>query len=159
MKKIFDKWKMIENSEFPILIEEEMGIEKDLIAATIHFNNTVRKNMPFVMQNCSELSDKYLMVELFGHEKGSFESTVCDKKGLFEIADGGTLFLDEVEDLGTDIQGKLLRVIENGVFCRVGGSEEKKVDVRLIAATNKNLSEMVEEGLFLKDLFCRFNIF
>ena len=156
MQKIFCKLELIENSENPVLIEGETGTGKELIAAAVHYNSIFR-DKPFIIQNCSAFSDEILSSELFGHEKGSFTGAITEKKGLFEIADGGTLFLDEIGDISMKIQGKLLRVLENGTFYRVGGTEEKRVDVRLVTATNKDLTILVKEGLFRKDLLYRIN--
>lgn len=156
MKKIFDTLELIENHESSVLIEGESGTGKELLAAAIHYNSP-RSDKMFVVQNCSAFSDTLLSSELFGHEKGSFTGAIVEKKGLFEIADGGTLFLDEIGDMDIDIQARLLRVLESGTFYRVGGTEQKQVDVRLIAATNKVLKMQVEKGLFRKDLFYRIN--
>ncbi|MCP5005080.1 MAG: AAA domain-containing protein [Planctomycetes bacterium] len=156
MEMIFNKLDLIENSESPVLILGETGTGKELIATTIHYNST-RRNKAFVIQNCSAFSDTILSSELFGHEKGSFTGAISQKKGIFEIADGGTLFLDEIGDLGIEVQGKLLRVLENGTFYRVGGTEEMEVNVRILTATNKDLSNMVEEVLFRRDLLFRIN--
>ncbi|MDR4503346.1 MAG: sigma 54-interacting transcriptional regulator [Candidatus Scalindua sp.] len=156
MEKIFDKLDLIEYSESPVLILGETGTGKELIATAVHYNS-IRKDKAFVIQNCSSFSDTILSSELFGHEKGAFTGAVTEKKGLFEMADGGTLFLDEIGDLSIDVQGKLLRVLENGTFYRVGGVKEREVDVRVITATNKDLSEMVEAGLFRRDLLFRIN--
>lgn len=156
MENVFDTLELIKNTESPVLIEGESGAGKELIAAAIHYDS-FRKNKVFIIQNCSIFSDTLLSSELFGHEKGSFTGAVLEKKGLFEIADGGTLFLDEVGDMSRDAQGGLLRVLENGTFYRVGGIEQRRVDVRIIAATNKELKKQVEKGLFRKDLFYRIN--
>lgn len=156
MKRIFNKLDLIENSESPVLILGETGTGKELIATAIHYNS-VRKDKAFIIQNCSAFSDTILSSELFGHEKGAFTGAVYEKKGIFEIADGGTLFLDEIGDLSIEVQGKLLRVLENGTFYRVGGTDEREVDVRVITATNKDLSKMIEEGLFRRDLLFRIN--
>ena len=156
MKKLFNKLDLIEDSESPVLILGETGTGKELIATAIHYNS-VRKDKAFVIQSCSSFSDTILSSELFGHEKGAFTGAVSEKKGIFEIADGGTLFLDEIGDLSIEVQGKLLRVLENGTFYRVGGTDEREVDVRLITATNKDLSKMIEEGLFRRDLLFRIN--
>ncbi len=156
MKKIFNKLDLIENTESPVLITGETGTGKELIATAIHYNS-VRKDKAFIIQNCSAFSDTILSSELFGHEKGAFTGAVSDKKGLFEIADGGTLFLDEIGDLSIEVQGKLLRALDNGTFYRVGSTVERAVDVRIITATNKDLSKMVEEGLFRRDLLFRIN--
>jgi len=156
IKNVFSKLELIENSESPVLIEGETGTGKELIASAIHYNS-VRKDKAFVIQNCSAFSDTILNSELFGHEKGSFTGAVLEKKGLFEIANGGTLFLDEIGDISLGVQGKLLRVLENGTFYRVGGTEEREINVRIITATNKDLSKMVEKNLFRKDLLYRIN--
>ena len=156
IKRVFDDLELIERSESPVLIEGESGTGKELIAAAVHYNSP-RKDKIFVIQNCSAFSDTLLNSELFGHEKGSFTGAVSEKKGLFEIADKGTLFLDEIGDMNIEIQARLLRVLEDGSFYRVGGTEQKKANVRIIAATNKGLKELVERGLFRKDLFYRIN--
>ncbi len=156
LEKVFNKLDLIENSESPVLILGETGTGKELIATSIHYNS-VRKDNAFVIQSCSVFSDTILSSELFGHAKGAFTGAVSEKKGLFEIADGGTLFLDEIGDLSIDVQGKLLRVLEYGTFYKVGGTVEKEVDVRIITATNKDLSKMVEAGLFRRDLLFRIN--
>ncbi len=156
IKRVFDTLELIERSESPVLIEGESGTGKELIAAAIHYNSP-RKDKIFVIQNCSAFSDTLLNTELFGHEKGSFTGALSEKKGLFEIADKGTLFLDEIGDMNIELQAKLLRVLEDGSFYRVGGTEQKKANVRIIAATNKELKGLVERGLFRKDLFYRIN--
>lgn len=156
IKRVFDTLELIERSESPVLIEGESGTGKELIAAAIHYNSP-RKEKTFVIQNCSAFSNTLLNSELFGHQKGSFTGALSEKKGLFEIADKGTLFLDEIGDMNIDIQAKLLRVLEDGSFYRVGGTEQKKVNVRIVAATNRELKKLVEQGLFRKDLFYRIN--
>ncbi|MGR3318346.1 MAG: sigma 54-interacting transcriptional regulator [Candidatus Anammoxibacter sp.] len=156
MKKIFDTLDLIENSGSSVLIEGESGTGKELFAAAIHYNSPRRAKM-FIIQNCSAFTETLLNSELFGHEKGAFTGAISDKNGLFEIADGGTLFLDEVGDMKLDAQARLLRVLEDGSFFKVGGTEPKRVDVRVIVATNKKLRTQVEEGLFRKDLFYRMN--
>lgn len=156
IKRVFDTLELIEQSESPVLIEGESGTGKELIAAAIHYNSP-RKDKIFVIQNCSALSNTLLNSELFGHEKGSFTGAVSEKKGLFEIADKGTLFLDEIGDMNIEIQAKLLRVLEDGSFYRVGGTEQKKSNVRIISATNKPLKELIKKGIFRKDLFYRIN--
>ncbi len=156
MRDVFRKLELIEKSTSPVLIEGETGTGKELIAAAVHYNS-ILKDDPFVVQNCSAFSDEVLCSELFGHEKGSFTGAISERKGLFEIADKGTLFLDEVGDVSLKLQGTLMRVLENGTFYRVGGTEEKRVNVRLITATNKDLTKLVAEGLFRKDLLYRIN--
>ncbi len=156
MENAFETLELIRNTESPVLLEGETGTGKELLAAAIHYDSP-RKNKMFVIQNCSTFSDNLLSSELFGHEKGSFTGAIKEKKGLFEIADEGTLFLDEVGDMSRAVQGRLLRVLENGTFYRVGGVEQKRVDVRILAATNKKLKKQVEKGLFREDLFYRIN--
>jgi two-component system, NtrC family, response regulator HupR/HoxA len=156
IKDIFDTLELIKSAENPVLLEGETGTGKELLAAAIHYNSP-RKDEAFIIQNCSAFHDTLLCSELFGHVKGSFTGAVSEKKGLFEIADGGTIFLDEIGDMKMEIQSKLLRILEDGTFYRVGGTEHKKVDVRIIAATNQELKKQVEQGLFRKDLFYRIN--
>ncbi|MGR3318424.1 MAG: sigma 54-interacting transcriptional regulator [Candidatus Anammoxibacter sp.] len=144
------------NSENPVLIDGETGTGKEFVAAAVHYNSP-RRDKIFVIQNCSAFSDILLSSDLFGHEKDSFKGAILDKKGMFEIADGGTLFLDEIGDMNIDVQTKLLRVMEDGTFYTVGGTEQKKVNVRIITVTNKELEKQVEKGLFRKDLFYRIN--
>jgi transcriptional regulator with PAS, ATPase and Fis domain len=156
MGNAFDTLELIKNTESTVLLEGETGTGKELLAAAIHYNSP-RKDKMFIIQNCSTFSDTLLSSELFGHEKGSFTGAIREKKGLFEIADEGTLFLDEVGDMSREVQGRLLRVLENGTFYRVGGVEQKRVDVRILAATNKELRKQVEKGLFREDLFYRIN--
>lgn len=156
INNIFDTLELIENSESPILLEGETGTGKELFAAAIHYNSP-RKDEVFIIENCSAFHDSLLNSELFGHEKGSFTGAVSEKKGIFEIADGGTIFLDEIGEMKMEIQSKLLRILEDGTFYRVGGTVPKKVDVRIIAATNKEVKKQVEQGMFRKDLFYRIN--
>lgn len=156
MKEIFDILELVESSESPLLIEGESGTGKELLAAAVHYNSSRRHKM-FVIQNCSAFNETLLCSELFGHEKGSFTGAISDKKGLFELADGGTLFLDEIGDMDIGVQAKLLRVLEGGTFYSVGGTVPKRVNVRMIAATNKKLKHQVDRGLFRKDLFYRIN--
>ncbi|MDE0120076.1 MAG: sigma-54 dependent transcriptional regulator [Bdellovibrionales bacterium] len=157
MQKLYNLLDKIKHSHNIILIQGENGTGKELIAKSIHFNSP-RKNQAFIIQNCSALNDNLLESELFGHVKGSFTGAYKDKKGLFELADMGTFFLDEVGDTSPSMQVKLLRVIQEGTFFPVGGIETKKVDVRIIAATNKNLKKMVAEGTFREDLYYRLNV-
>jgi transcriptional regulator with PAS, ATPase and Fis domain len=139
------------------MIQGENGTGKELIAKAIHYNSP-RKDKTFVSQNCSAFNENLLDSELFGHVKGSFTGAIKDKKGLFEIADKGTFFLDEVGDTSPSMQVKLLRVIQEGTFIPVGATETRKVDVRILAATNRNLKDMVEKGLFREDLYYRINV-
>ncbi|MCJ8277471.1 MAG: sigma 54-interacting transcriptional regulator [Bdellovibrionales bacterium] len=147
----------IKGADSTVLVQGENGTGKELIAKSIHYNS-VRSNKPFVIQNCSAFNDNLLESELFGHVKGSFTGAHKDKKGLFEIADKGTFFLDEIGDTSPQMQVKLLRVLQEGTFTPVGAVDGRKVDVRVIAATNRNLREMVEQGTFREDLFYRLNV-
>ena len=140
-----------------VLIEGGSGTGKELVAKSIHFNSP-RRDKPFIAVNCSALADNLLESELFGHDKGAFTGAVSMKKGRFELADGGTLFLDEIGELALNLQVKLLRVLEEKIFERVGGVKPIFVDIRLIAATNKTLKEEVEHGRFREDLFYRLNV-
>lgn len=144
-------------SEATILITGENGTGKEVIARAIHHNSR-RKRQHFVVQNCGALNDNLLESELFGHVKGSFTNAIRDKKGLFELADKGTLFLDEIGDTSPSMQVKLLRILQEGTFTPVGGSEQVTVDVRVLAATNKNLEQMVKDGTFREDLYYRLNV-
>ena len=157
MHQLYNMLDKIKHSQNTILIQGENGTGKELIAKSIH-QHSLRKNQAFIIQNCSALNDNLLESELFGHVKGSFTGAYKDKKGLFEMADKGSFFLDEVGDTSPAMQVKLLRVIQEGTFFPVGGTETKKVDVRIIAATNKNLKKMVEEGTFREDLYYRLNV-
>ncbi len=156
MNKVFDTVEILESSEKTVLIEGETGTGKGLLATAIHYNS-LRKDKVFIIQNCSAFKDALLNSELYGHVKGSFTGEKKKKKGLFQIADGGTLFLDEIGDMSIESQSNLLRVLENGTFYKLGGNELKSVDVRIIAATNKDLHKQIENGLFRKDLFYRIN--
>ena len=147
----------IKGADSTVLIQGENGTGKELIAKSIHYNSD-RSDKAFIIQNCSAFNDNLLESELFGHIKGSFTGAHKDKKGLFEMADKGTFFLDEIGDTSPQMQVKLLRVLQEGTFTPVGAIESKKVDVRMIAATNKNLREMVEQGTFREDLFYRINV-
>ncbi len=147
----------IKNADSTVLIQGENGTGKELIAKSIHYNS-LRKDKPFILQNCSAFNDNLLESELFGHMRGSFTGAIKDKKGLFEVADKGTFFLDEIGDTSPQMQVKLLRVIQEGTFTPVGSTEMKKVDTRIIAATNRHLREMVEKGTFREDLYYRLNV-
>jgi len=140
-----------------VLICGESGTGKELVARALHTNSR-RADKPFVAINCAAIADTLLESELFGHEKGAFTSAFAQKKGKLEVADGGTLFLDEVSELAPALQAKLLRVLQEREFERVGGTHPLKVDVRLIAATNRNLDEAIREGRFRRDLFFRLNV-
>ena len=141
-----------------ILIQGETGTGKELAARTIHTHSD-RRNAHFVDVNCAALSSSLLESELFGHQKGAFTGADQVKRGLFELADGGTIFLDEIGEMNIDLQAKLLRVLEDRSFRRVGGMEKTKIDVRVVASTNRDLAHEVEQGNFRRDLFYRLNVF
>jgi two-component system, NtrC family, response regulator HupR/HoxA len=157
MLEIFRLLEKVCNSDSTVLVNGDSGTGKELVARAIHYNGP-RKDKPFVVQNCSAFNDNLLESALFGHTKGSFTGALRDKKGLFEIADGGTFFLDEVGDMSPALQVKLLRVLQEGTFLPVGGTAVREVDVRVIAATHKDLSELVKKGEFREDLFYRINV-
>lgn len=157
MMAVFKTINRIKNSKATVLIHGETGTGKELVARAIHFNSD-RASKPYLPVNCSALSENLLASELFGHAKGAFTGAIADKMGLFEAASGGTIFLDEIGDIGTGLQQTFLRVLENGEIQPVGSFERKKIWVRIIAATNKNLEAMVEQGSFRKDLYYRLNV-
>jgi DNA-binding NtrC family response regulator len=157
MQELYTMLEKIKSSESTVLVNGENGTGKELIAKAIHYNSA-RKDMPFVTVNCSAFNENLLDSELFGHLKGSFTGANRDKKGLFEVAHRGTLFLDEIGDMSPTMQVKLLRVLQEGTLTPVGSTDQKKVDVRVLAATNKNLKEMIEEGTFREDLYYRINV-
>ncbi len=147
----------VANSEVTVLIEGESGTGKEIVARSVHAQSA-RSDRPFVSVNCAALAETLLEAELFGHVKGAFTGAVANKPGRFQLADGGTLFLDEIGDLSPKGQGDLLRVLEDGAFRMVGGSELIRVNVRVIAATNKNLQEAARAGKFREDLWYRLQI-
>lgn len=157
MQGLYALMDKIKGADSTVLIQGDNGTGKELIAKSIHYNSH-RRDKAFVIQNCSAFVDNLLESELFGHVKGSFTGALKDKKGLFEIADKGTFFLDEIGDTSPQMQVKLLRVLQEGTFMPVGATEGRKVDVRIIAATNRNLREMVEQGTFREDLYYRLNV-
>lgn len=144
-------------SDSTVLIRGESGTGKELIANLIHMNSS-RRDEPFIIVDCTALKESLLESELYGHERGAFTGAVTKKHGIFEIADGGTVFLDEIGDISPALQAKLLRVVETKSFRRLGGTERITVDVRLVAATNRNLLEMVEKSEFREDLYYRINV-
>jgi transcriptional regulator with PAS, ATPase and Fis domain len=147
----------IKGTESTVLIQGENGTGKELIAKAIHYNSP-RKEKVFIPINCAAFNDNLLESELFGHVKGSFTGAVKDRKGYFELADGGTLFMDEIGDISQAMQVKLLRVLQDGSFTPVGGGDQKKTKVRIVAATNRDLKKMVEDGSFRQDLYFRLNV-
>jgi len=157
MRRVFDQVRQVSKWNTTVLIRGESGTGKELIANAIHFNSP-RASDPFVKLNCAALPDNLLESELFGHEKGAFTGAVNQRKGRFEQADGGTIFLDEIGEISPTFQAKLLRVLQEGEFERVGGTRTMKVDVRVVAATNRNLEEDVSSGDFREDLYYRLNV-
>ncbi len=157
MQSLYALMDKIKFADSTVMVQGENGTGKELIAKSIHYNSH-RKDKAFVIQNCSAFNDNLLESELFGHIKGSFTGALKDKKGLFEMADKGTFFLDEIGDTSPQMQVKLLRVLQEGTFTPVGSTEMRKVDVRIVAATNRNLREMVEQGTFREDLYYRLNV-
>src|SRR5947199_2795480 len=157
LQQVLSIVKKVARSNSTILIRGETGTGKELIAGAIH-HNSLRANRAFVKVNCAALQENLLESELFGHEKGAFTSADKQRIGRFEQADGGTLFLDEVGDMSPSTQAKILRVLQEHEFERLGGTRTLRVDVRIIAATNRNLSQMVQEGKFREDLFYSLNV-
>ncbi|MBI4400346.1 MAG: sigma 54-interacting transcriptional regulator [Nitrospirae bacterium] len=158
MREIFSLLPAVANSKTSVLISGESGTGKELIAYAIHANSP-RKDKPFVVVNCSALSEGILESELFGHVKGAFTGAYYDKLGRFELADEGTIFLDEIGEVSLATQVKLLRVLEKEEFERVGGTKTTKVDVRIIAASNRDLAQAVKKGTFREDLYYRIRVF
>lgn len=159
-KKMRDVYSLIEKvsaSNVNVLILGESGTGKELAARAIHYNSP-RKKKQFVAVNCGAIPENLMESELFGHKKGSFTGAIADRPGLFEQAEGGTLFLDEIGEVPLQLQTKLLRVLQEREFRKVGGTEEKRADVRILAESNKELEEQVKEGTFREDLFYRINV-
>jgi Nif-specific regulatory protein len=157
MRRVFDTVEQVARWNTTVLIRGESGTGKELVAHAIHYNSP-RAGAAFVKLNCAALPDNLLESELFGHEKGAFTGAMTQRKGRFEQADGGTLFLDEIGEISPAFQAKLLRVLQEGEFERVGGTRTLKVDVRIIAATNRDLESAVENGGFRGDLYYRLNV-
>lgn len=157
MQQIYELIANVAETDAMVLIRGETGTGKELIARAIHFNST-RKEKEFMKVNCAALTETLLESELFGHEKGAFTGAVKTRIGRFEQASGGTIFLDEIGDISPSTQSKLLRVLQEMEFERVGGNETIKVDVRIISATNKDLEELIKEGMFRADLYYRLNV-
>lgn len=147
----------VKDSKATVLILGETGTGKELVARAIHYNS-IRSEKPFLPVNCGALAESLLESELFGYVKGAFTGAARDKQGVFEVADGGTVFLDEIGDISARLQQVLLRVLENGEIQPVGATTRKKVDVRIVAATNKNLEEMIKTGSYREDLYYRLNV-
>ena len=157
MKEIFTMVRQIADSKSTVLVMGESGTGKELISRAIHYNSN-RKNYPFVTINCAAIPETLIESELFGHEKGAFTNAIEKKLGRVEVANQGTLFLDEIGELSLATQAKILRFLEEKEFNRVGGSKTIKVDVRLIAATNRDLNQLLKKGLFREDLYYRINV-
>ncbi len=158
MKSVYSLISKVSKSSATVLILGESGVGKELVAQAIHYNSP-RAAKPFIQFNAAALPADIIESELFGHEKGAFTGAIASRKGRFELADGGTLFIDEIGDMPAQLQVKLLRVLQEKCFERVGGTESVKVDVRIIAATNQKLDELVREGKFRADLYYRLNVF
>jgi DNA-binding NtrC family response regulator len=157
MQDIYAKIEQVADSRTTVLVTGESGTGKELVAKAIHYNSS-RRDRPFIALNCAALPETLIESELFGHEKGSFTDATARRVGQFELANSGTLFLDEIGDLSATTQAKLLRVLQEREFTRIGGVQPIKVDVRIVAATNKNLDELVRKGQFREDLYYRINV-
>jgi DNA-binding NtrC family response regulator len=157
MKQVFEMVRQVAPSRSSVLITGESGSGKEMIAEALHYNSP-RKDKPFIKLHCAALTESLLESELFGHEKGAFTGAIARKRGRFELAHLGTLFLDEIGEINQNVQIKLLRVLEEKRFERVGGEETVEVDVRLIAATNRDLKEAIAKGSFREDLYYRLNV-
>ncbi|MBU6479647.1 MAG: sigma-54 dependent transcriptional regulator [Nitrospirae bacterium] len=157
MQDIYTKIEQVADSRTTVLITGESGTGKELVAKALHYNSG-RRERPFIALNCAALPETLIESELFGHEKGSFTDATARRVGQFELANTGTLFLDEIGDLSAMTQAKLLRVLQEREFTRVGGVQSIKVDVRIVTATNKNLEDLVRKGLFREDLYYRINV-
>jgi DNA-binding NtrC family response regulator len=157
MQEIYAKIEQVADSRTTVLITGESGTGKELVAKALHYNSG-RRERPFIALNCAALPETLIESELFGHEKGSFTDATARRVGQFELANTGTLFLDEIGDLSAMTQVKLLRVLQEREFTRIGGVQSIKVDVRIVAATNRNLEDMVRKGQFREDLYYRINV-
>ncbi|MFO7973516.1 MAG: sigma-54 dependent transcriptional regulator [Candidatus Hydrogenedentota bacterium] len=157
MHKVFDMVRRATRVSSTVLIQGESGTGKELVARHIHFTGP-RKTKPFIVVNCAAIPDTLVESELFGHEKGAFTGAEASRQGKFEVANGGTVFLDEIGDMQLESQAKLLRVLQDGILERVGSAQPRKVDVRVIAATNHDLKSIVDEGRFREDLYFRLEV-
>ena len=157
MQVVFSTIETVANTSSTVLVSGESGTGKELVARAIHFNS-LRRDRPFVAINCGAVPETLLESELFGHVRGAFTGAHANKKGLMEVAEGGSIFLDEIGEMPTSMQVKLLRVLQDRRFRRLGGTDEVQADVRIIAATNQDLPKMVSEGRFREDLFYRLNV-
>lgn len=158
MQIVYDQIDKVAKSPSTVLILGETGTGKELVAQALHYNSD-RSNGPFIRVHCAALPENIIESELFGHEKGAFTGAIAERKGRFELADGGTIFLDEIGEISANLQIKLLRILQEREFERVGGTKTIHVNIRVIAATNKNLMQMVQDGLFREDLYYRLHIF
>jgi transcriptional regulator with PAS, ATPase and Fis domain len=158
MRRLFDLMEKVIDSSATILLTGETGTGKGVIAHHLHHHGS-RRGRLFIEQNCGALPETLLESELFGHRRGAFTGAVQDKKGLFEVADGGTLFLDEVSEMSPTMQVKLLQVLQDGRMRRIGETESRQVDVRIVAATNRDLESEVKKGAFRADLYYRLSVF
>lgn len=157
MQDVFETVHLVANSNATVFLRGESGTGKELIAKALHYMSS-RSNKPFIKVNCAAIPENLLESELFGHEKGAFTGAIATKKGKFQLADGGTLFLDEMGDLPLQLQPKLLRVLQEKEFERVGGEKTIKVDIRIIAATSRNIEQLLSENKFREDLYYRLNV-
>ncbi|HAB51971.1 MAG TPA: Fis family transcriptional regulator, partial [Ignavibacteriales bacterium] len=158
IKNIYDMIETVAETESTVLVTGKSGTGKELVARALHFKSK-RKNKAFIPVNCGAISENLIESELFGHERGAFSGAVQRRKGRFEVANGGTIFLDEIGDISFDVQVRLLRVLQERSFERVGGHENIKINIRVIAATGQNLEKAISEGRFREDLFYRLNVF
>jgi DNA-binding NtrC family response regulator len=158
MQKLFEEIEMVANTDANVMIVGESGSGKEVVANTIHHLSR-RRAKPFIAFNCGAISPTLIESEIFGHEKGAFTNAIKRREGYFEMAKGGTVFLDEITEMPLDLQVKLLRVLEEGRFRRVGGNDEIAIDARIIAATNRNPHKAIEEGRLREDLYYRLNVF
>ena len=157
MREVVSLLEKITETSAPVLICGESGTGKEVVAQAVHYSS-LRKDKPLVIQNCAAFNESLLESELFGHMRGAFTGAVRDKQGLFQAADGGSFFLDELGEMSPALQVKLLRVLQDGTFVPVGDTKQRKVDVRIIAATNRHLDAMISEGSFREDLFYRLSV-